>query len=105
MTAQAAVVLTSNATRSGILSTLSPWQLVIASIVLILLAGAVYWVKEKKLSSNFLILNIVTLILGAGGLIALVSSIVVPHCVGPLRSGSRIGATANATRKPAPANT
>jgi hypothetical protein len=71
MTAQAAVVLTSNATRSGILSTLSPWQLVIASIVLILLAGAVYWVKEKKLSSNFLILNIVTLILGAGGLIAL----------------------------------
>lgn len=75
MTTQAAVALASNATKSGILNTLSPWQLVVAGVVLISLAGIIYWANERKLNGDSFILEMAALICGFGGLFALYQGI------------------------------
>lgn len=69
MTNQTAVVLAD--ARPGMLDTLPPWALALSGLVLLLIAGLIFWFNKEKLEDDSFILEMAGALCGIGGLFAL----------------------------------
>ena len=69
------VVLAMDADKPGLIDTLPPWGLVVAGLVLLAIAGTLYWIDQEKFDGNSIFLEIAALICGFGGIFALYQGI------------------------------
>jgi hypothetical protein len=71
MLTQTAAILASDVTRPGIFSTLPPWALGLAGVVLLLVSGLFFWINKRKLDDDSFIMEMAGLLCGIGGILAL----------------------------------
>jgi hypothetical protein len=66
---------TAMAEQQGLIGTLSPWGLMVFGVVLAVLAGVAFWFNRKVLQQGSCLLDIVGIVCGLGGVVALLVGI------------------------------
>lgn len=70
MNTQVSSALLGDSKKPGLLETLPPWGLVVAGVLLLLLAGLLFWFNKKKLDDESFILEMAAVMSGIIGVIA-----------------------------------